>query len=215
MSGLIQKDILYFFKRGKYLAALCCIAVFLGFNMEGSFVVSYLSSMISIYTVYTIAFDEPNYPFIMTLPANRRSYVNAKYLFCQASGLITTVFASVIYIVIIAARGSFVSAAAIFEEIIPCILVYNLIQAFTIPVLLKFGAQKSGIVMAIFFGIGMIIILGSKKIAGPDNTALSEIAQKLDSASTASVSLLIIAVCIVLTAVSMLISHKIMKNKEF
>lgn len=76
------------------------------------------------------------------------------------------------------------------------------------------GAEKSRIVLLIFFGIIAILIFGSKRIFDGSN-ALAELTKALDGMTPAVVLLALAAGCTAITCVSYLWSVHIMEKKEF
>ena len=86
MKGLLIKDIRLMKSQGAVLLGLLVIvAIFMGFvsDVSPSFVVTYITIFLSIFTATTISYDEFDncYLFLMTLPITRKKYVNEKYVF--------------------------------------------------------------------------------------------------------------------------------------
>ena len=84
MRGLLEKDFRLTFIRKQTLLIFFIMAIVMGVSMDGSFLVGYLTMLASIVALGTISFDEFEnvFPFIMTLPFDRKTYVREKYLFC-------------------------------------------------------------------------------------------------------------------------------------
>ena len=84
MRGLLEKDFRLTFIRKQTLLIFFIMAIVMGVSMDGSFLVGYLTMLASIVALGTISFDEfeNGFPFIMTLPFDRKTYVREKYLFC-------------------------------------------------------------------------------------------------------------------------------------
>ncbi len=76
------------------------------------------------------------------------------------------------------------------------------------------GAEKSRIVLLIFFGVIAILVFGSKRIFEGSN-ALAKLTKALEGTSPAVVLLALAAGCAVITCVSYLWSVHIMEKKEF
>ena len=88
MRGLLIKDLRFMLQQKRFFILLLLITVVLNFSADGTFVVSYLTFFSSFFVLSTICFDEQynGYPFLMTLPVMRKTYVIAKYVFALLFG---------------------------------------------------------------------------------------------------------------------------------
>lgn len=155
MAGLLEKDVRLIMQRKQILLLFVVIAVVLGFSQDGTFILGYLSFCASIVMVSTISYDELDhgYEFLMTLPITAKIYVKEKYLFCIGGAVIAWLFAAILYFVSKMIRGetfSFLDELPVALIFLPIIL---LMLSILIPFQLKYGMEKSRIILALLAGI--------------------------------------------------------------
>ena len=99
MLGLMRKDLCLLLQRSRALVIMVGVGVIIGFSTDGGFLMGYLTMISAILSIGTISYDEfdNGYPFLLTLPVTRKSYVTAKYLFCLLGVLAGWAAASVIF----------------------------------------------------------------------------------------------------------------------
>ena len=85
----MRKDLCLLLQRSRAMIIMVGVGVIIGFSTDGGFLIGYLTMISAILSIGTISYDEfdNGYPFLLTLPVTRKSYVMAKYLFCLASNL--------------------------------------------------------------------------------------------------------------------------------
>ena len=212
MRGLIEKDLCLLLQRSRVLLVMIAIGVLLGFSTDGSFVIGYLTMICAILTVGTISYDEfdNGYPFLMTLPITKKTYVVGKYLFCMLGGLTGWLISIIIYIGCMMIKGNTVSVS-VFADVFAFIPIMMLIIAVMLPMQLKFGAEKSRIVLAVAVG-GIWVVWYLLMRFLPDNASISAI---ISGADDLTVMMLIVLICIGALAVSYPISLRIMEKKEY
>ncbi len=86
MSGLMIKDCMLLKRQGRYfiiVLVVACMMAFTGSENFSSFMTSYLTFMITIFSFSSFSYDEYDngMAYLMALPSGRRNYVKAKYLF--------------------------------------------------------------------------------------------------------------------------------------
>ena len=209
MRGLFRKDLCLMLQRSRALLVMVGVGVIIGFSTDGSFVVGYLTMIGAILAVGTISYDEfdNGYPFLMTLPVTRKEYVLAKYLFCLMVCLVSWGLALVIYGVCGLIRGGGLSMEALAEgaAFLP---VAALLLAVMLPAQLKYGAEKSRVVLMLVcggvFGAGYLVM-----------RLLPEAGEMAGQVSAGAAG----AVCILAGVAALLVSIKIsigiMEKKEF
>lgn len=216
MLGLLEKDLRLTLTRKQTLVIFFVLALIMGMSMDGSFIVAYLTMLATILATGTISYDEfdNGFAFLMTLPFERKTYVREKYLF---SLLLAAAAWCVGAILLCIGSGIRHEAASLTEEL-PMLLailpVMYLTAAVMIPLQLKYGAEKSRIVLLILFGVIAILIFGSSKVF-KDSNALAELTNALEGTTPAVVLLALAAGCALITVVSYLWSVRIMEKKEF
>ena len=212
MKGLLVKDLALMKQRGKILIFLVLWGIVMRAVMDdSSFVVGWIVMIATITSVSTISYDEYDncMPFLMSMPVTRRGYAAEKYLFTLITG---AVFWAVS--VLIAAVGDLVMKKAFSPaEELPGMMIFLavvlLIASFTIPPQLKWGAEKGRIVMLILFGV---IFVGAFAVSRIE--AAREALANLSRLSLPAVFAGVIGGSIALAAISLLISFRIMEQKE-
>lgn len=212
MSGLLIKDFRLLLQRKQSMVFLLVLAVILNWTMgeSNSFIMGYLPLISLIFATGTISYDEfdNGYPFLLTLPITRRQYVLEKYLLCFVTGLIGVVLAGVIGVICSVVRGNAVDGMLALT--IPFLAVSCMLMDLMIPVMLKYGAEKSRIVLIVIMGVVVYSIGKLNHILQLDMEGLVE---RMDNVSDFVVAIVMIALAGALTIVSVLISEKVMENK--
>ena len=211
MLGMMRKDLCLLLQRSRAMLMMAGVGIIIGFSTDGSFMIGYLTMISAILTIGTISYDEfdNGYPFLLTLPVTRRSYVTAKYIFCFLGDLVGWAAASVIYAGCCLAKGAGLgieqlAAALVFLPVV------GLMSAVMLPLQLKYGAEKSRLALAVLFGgIGVLGALGMKLFPGLPNTlrAFPEI-------SGAALGAAALGAVVAAVALSYWISLGIMEKKE-
>ena len=141
----------------KTLPLLLACGFVMAFSMEtfaAMFYVAVISTMISLGTIAYDEFDH-GYTYLLSLPVDNRTYVREKYLFgavwgagCIILGLVMDIAAALI-------KGN--SAALGIGEIAPALggtaVIILIILSFMIPARIKFGSEKSSIVLFVIAGL--------------------------------------------------------------
>lgn len=217
MAGLFYKDLKILLQRKQAIVMFLAIAVILGFSTGGTFVVGYTTFCLLILAVSTISYDEfdNGFSFIMTLPITRRSYVFEKYILCSICGVVAWIFSVIVCI----CENQYKQVTVVTEDLLmeaaimlPIVL---FIMDIMIPVQIKYGSEKSRIVLISVMGIVMIVGIGVKKAVEMLNLPLESLFEKLQSITEVQVLVGSIIFIIMATLLSFAISYRIMNNKEF
>ena len=217
MFGLIEKDLRLTFARKQTLLIFFIMALVMGISMGGSFIIEYLTMLAAIISIKTISFDEYDngFAFLMTLPFDRKTYVREKYLFCLMMSAAAWCIGAILYFIGNTVRRSGVNLIEELPMLIAFIPVMYLSSAIMIPVQLKYGSERSRIVLFILFGCIAVLIFAAKDFFSGTETPITELIRTIDNLSPAVVLLAIIAVCALASGVSYMLSIRIMKKKEF
>ena len=164
--------------------------------------------------INTIAYDEldKGYQFLMTLPVDRKLYVREKYVISLGAGVISWLFASVIYFltkIVKGTAGPIVSELPLVAVFLPVIALFIL---FMIPMQIKFGVEKSKAIVAGTAGAIGACIIGFAKLAGAG--AGEGMMAVLNHMSVWLITVIVILLTLILTIVSYLICVKVMEKKE-
>ena len=211
----MQKDICLMLQRKQTMLLLLIIAVMMCLTQSGSFGIGYTTMLVAIMTVGTTSYDEFDncYPFLMTLPITRRTYVIEKYLFCGLFSLAGWLMTSVLCVInTIVGPDITIEGTTIIDALgfLPILL---LIISIMLPIQLKYGAEKSRIVLALIGGAAFLIGVGASKLLG--DVEAPAIIQKLDQIGDGAGGAGLILVSCMITAVSIFCSLHIMENKQF
>lgn len=211
MLGLMRKDLCLLLQRSRAIIIMVGVGVIIGFSTDGGFLIGYLTMISAILSIGTISYDEfdNGYPFLLTLPVTRKSYVMAKYLFCLASNLAGWAAASVIYAGCCLLKGERFGMEQL-TDALAILPVAGLMTAVMLPLQLKYGAEKSRLALAVLFGgIGVLGALGMKLFPGLPDTlrAFPEI-------SGAALGAAALGAVVAAVALSYWISLGIMEKKE-
>ena len=208
MLGLMRKDFCLLLQRSRALVIMVGVGVIIGFSTDGGFLMGYLTMISAILSIGTISYDEfdNGYPFLLTLPVTRKSYVTAKYLFCLLGVLAGWEAASVIFAGCCLVKGEGFRMAQL-TEALAFLPVAGLMTAVMLPLQLKYGAEKSRLALAVLAGVVVALgYVGVKLFPGlPDS---------LSGVSDAVFGAALVCLCIAALAVSFCCSLGIMNQKE-
>ena len=217
MAGLIEKDIRILLQRKQVIVLFMVIAIILGFSMGGTFVVGYTTFCILILAVSTISYDEfdNGFSFLMTLPVTRQIYVMEKYILCAICGVVAWIFSLAICICENQYKQAIVVTEDLFIEAVIMLPAVLLVMDMMIPVQLKYGSEKSRVVMITIIGIVMVVGVGVKKVVETLDLPLALLFEKLQGITDMQMLIGCIVFTIAATMLSLAISVKIINNKEF
>lgn len=216
MRGFMVKDLRLMLQRKSYLTVLFLLALFLTFQQGGMFVVMYLTMLVMMLAIGTVSYDEYDngYSFLMTLPADRKTYVREKYLLIVLVGIVGCLVGSAMFVVYMAKQGGEMSLEESLAEAVVYLLAALLVADVMLPIQMKFGAEKGR--MVLFLVIGAFAAAGGVCV---------KLLQKNDSLQEAvgAVSKMgmwvfvgcLVVLCLLLTLLSYCVSVHVMKKKEF
>ena len=218
MKGLLVKDFRLMKNQKQFfmVMALICMS-FLAFYKSPGFCISYMTIMISIFTISTISYDEYDngYAYLFTLPITKKSYVAEKYVFGLLIMTISLTGISAISYGAFMVRSIELEGAEWITIILSSMVIVIFMIAFTIPLQLKFGSEKSSIAMIGAIATAFLIAFLLVKLAGVLDIDMDAVFTRLIDNSLAVIILMILAVCAVMIVVSYAVSVKIMEKKEF
>lgn len=217
MSGLIEKDLRILLQRKQTLIVFVAIAVIMSLTQGGSFIIGYMTFISVILAVSTISYDEfdNGYPFLFTLPITRKAYVAEKYIISILTIVVSWLLSLVLCFMVDAILEPTVSATEILIMAVIIIPLPVLLMDIMIPVQLKYGAEKSRLVIIAVIGICAIVVYGIIKILEQAGIPLAAIINKLDRIPDAAACPALVVIGIVVTLFSLAISNAIMAKKEF
>lgn len=217
MKGLLIKDFKLMKGQKNFFFIIIAISVGMAaFSDDLSFLIGFLSFVLSLFTLSTISYDEfdNGNAFLFTLPISRTNYTIEKYCLALLLGGGAWVLAMILAMVFGILRGtasvSDIVMAAVM--ILPALIV---IQAVMIPFQLKFGGEKGRIALIGAVGLLFVIGIAAVKAAEMFGIDLANIINNLPAVNMGIVVTVLIVAAAILLLASMKISITIMKNKEF
>lgn len=220
MRGLLVKDFRLMLQRKRFFLFLLIIALFMSFSMQEnmSMIVGYLTLLSVLFCVSTMSYDEYDncYAFLLSLPVERKTYVREKYIYGLINGFGAWIISVLICTVSRIAQLQSLPTFSQITETLSFLLIGQLLLDLIIPLQLKYGMERGRMAMIAVIGSLSLLALFVVKIMAARGIPLDIY---LDKAMTdANAGLLIaaaIAVLILLTTISILISQRIMEKKEF
>lgn len=214
MAGLIEKDMRLLWCNKLSVIAFVVFAVILEVSVKGA-ILGYLPFVMCLLMVNTIAYDEMDngYQFLLTFPIDRKTYVREKYVLTLGMGVLSWGVAMVIYFVKKMIQGERLDMSMELPVTLSFLPVIVLFILFMLPLQMKFGVEKTRIVVAGTCGAAGACILGFTKFIGLDTT--NDWMESLYQMSGWVLLGIVVAVVVLLIAVSYRISIGIMKRKEF
>ena len=167
MTGLIYKDFLAL--KGHLSTYVVFFVIYGGLCVAGVFTPSVLAGMVVLISIITpmttVTSDDMSRwnRFAVASPACRRGVVAGKYLFTLLMVLLSAVLVAVLLVVLALAGGlGDGSLAEYLLATLACGGIALLLNGVTLPLLLKFGAEKARMVsMALF-----LVVFGGTALAG-------------------------------------------------
>lgn len=217
MKGLLIKDFFILCTQKKFFMMILAMGILLTFaGQDITFVMGYMMMVFGIFSGTTITYDEMNHgmSFLLTLPVSRKQYVQSKYLF-----LILSVAAALAVSFLLGYAGSAVGnvAADMPELAVTGVMMAFVVMAFMsiyLPLILKFGAEKARIAVAVLFGMSIFVGWLSDIISEKADGKLL-INLNIGNLSDEAILLLCCAVCALVMLVTYVISVRIMAKRDF
>lgn len=217
MKGLLIKDLRLMKMQKNFFILMIVIGI--GLVLAGneiSFTLGFLSFVISLFSISTISYDEfdNGYPFLFTLPISRSLYVKEKYVLSLILGLGSLILATVICAIITLFKNNI----PLFDLLMMALMILPyiiLVQAIMIPFQLKFGAERGRI--AIIGVLGAIILLGILIFQGLKILKINfaVIVEQISVLDVRVLGFILVILAVMILFISLIISIKIMKQKEF
>lgn len=218
MKALLIKDWkLLMSQKQFFLVTIVIVGAFLFTARNPAFVVSYATIMYTVFTISTISYDDYHngMSFLMTLPVSRTDYVAEKYTFGILMGSGTSAVVMAAAAAVFKVRDTGLSAEELLLSVMTAMLVAVFFLAFTIPVQLKFGAEKGRMaLMAVsmsFFVLGM----GGAALAKRMGWKAGDLFEKVEEAPLGMVVCAMGAGCVCILLLSAVISLRVLKQREF
>ena len=221
MKGLLVKDMRLTLQRKQTLLIFLVVSVALGFSFDGSFIVTYVSMLMMITAMGTISYDEfdNGYPFLFSLPIDCKTYVTEKYAFCFGMELAGTVVGLIIMFITSFLTGKPVEMDGMISGVIGSFLGMSMVCAVLVYFQLKFGIEKSRMVIFGGYGVIAVILLMFKNYfkshSISEATGLVRAVIDLAVRNPALLLVIITAVLLAIIYVMYVLTVRMMEKKEF
>lgn len=216
MAALFEKDVRLLLLRKSTLFLFLIIGVLFTWEFSSSFSGAYLTMLGTLLALSTLSYDDSDncMEFLFTLPCTRKQYVMEKYLFVYGISFVAGILAIVIIIVSAMMKGIPVTASTIIEAIVSELPILVMTGGIMIPLQMKFGPEKSRMVLLALMGFVFAPAFMISKITDVDSI-LNYIADAANSMNSLKLMIVGGIILIMLSLVSIFISMKIMENKEY
>lgn len=218
MKGLLIKDFRLLLGQQKFFLMVAAIGImFMLLNDDPSFAVGYMTILCSFFTISTISYDEfdNGMAFLMTLPFKRKQYVQEKYLFgilCAVVADALSVLAAIVYLFFMQSKSNWREAVIAGIVMIGVSVLFLIV---TIPIEIKFGAEKGRIAMFVVYGIIFLGVFIVGVMLEKMNVDMDMLFAKIMQMTR---SMLVLAVVLFLCAagvISYFLSVRFIEKKEF
>lgn len=216
MMGLLEKDLRLILIRKSTLVIYLVIGIVFTWQFSGSVSGAYLTMLATMLALSTLSYDSSDncMEFLLTLPCTRKQFVMEKYIFVYGFAFIAGMVGLVIIFVAGLIGGTPVGADLIFETIASELPILVITGGIMIPLYLKYGPEKTRIVLMAIIGVAFILAYMLSKLEEAENS-LKNMVNTLNSMSQIGVVLILIVVLVVLSIISGAISMKIVNDKEY
>ena len=223
MKTLLVKDYRILMTQKKSLFILLIVGVIMVIStFEIDFLTGYMMMMAMVLSLGTVNYDELDngMAFIMTLPANRKTYAIEKYVLTMVNIVACAALMLIIYFITKGFINWQFGAGDMVSITAGWICGIMMATSVMIPLYLKFSAEKRRVVMMLLWGIVAVVAIGGQKLAevAADTEAINTINEFIAMLGTLNPAVIIVAVVAVLAMAiifSMAISIRIMHKKEF
>ena len=217
MAGLMEKDFRILLQRKQAFLVFLVIAILLSVTQGGAGVVGYLPFISAMLAVSTISYDEfdNGYPFLFTLPITRKSYVAEKYIFCFLTVFCSWIFSVILYVVIDKLQGGETPVSEMLSVSILLLLIAVVLMDVMVAVQLKYGSERSRVVIIAIFGICFLAIYALAKLLEKAGVETAAAFRYLERISAVELVLLLLVAGIAATVISVMVSISVMEKKTF
>ena len=174
MKGLLIKDMKLLLGQKRFYIMVLAIGILFMFSNGPSMGISYTTTILAIFTLSTISYDEfdNGMSYLMVLPIDKKTYVKEKYVFGGLLSIAAYVLSAIPAVLITKIKPSGSDIMEVLATGMVTIVISCLILALTLPLQIKFGADKGkiaimagmGIIGFLIAGIGSVIKLGEGEI---------------------------------------------------
>lgn len=214
MRGLFIKDLCILKQRKSTILVFLIILFIIGAQTDISFVVSYGTLVFGFLAQSTVSYDDDGncMSFLFTLPITVKGYAREKFLF-TGSVIFMGWLASVVIGVVLGLVNGRIMVGTTFVVMdavasVMTLMIFLAVLLLYIPIQLKFGPERSRMVL---IGAGAVVFIVALAAAKFNNSLFAP----LDSLSPVALILTTILVCALVVMGAYAWSVKILKAKEY
>jgi len=218
MKGFLIKDYRLLLAQRNLLVIFPIGIIFMFTNDTPVMGISYSLYVLVFLCTSLLSYDtfDNGMTYLMTLPGGRKKYVTAKYVFTILNASLAALLLSTIGSVLELSRGHGIPSVQ--ETYMGTLMIYALALSFAfiiLPIQLKYGPEKSRIVMLILFAVvflgGMLVSFLSKKLHLNPDTFF----ERFNQLSLGAIAITVVLLAALFTVISWYISQRIMSKLEF
>ncbi len=217
MKGLLIKDFKLMLMQKNFFIIIIVVACLISISSQDpTFMIGFITLILSLFTVSTISYDEfdNGYPFLLTLPFSRKTYVLEKYVYGLILGTGAWIVSVMICSLMLIVQGKPVTSDMLIGAfvILPMFLV---IESLMIPVHLRFGGEKGR--YALIACVGVLVVIGFvvMKIVEIFHIDVLPLILAIDALGPVMFMMILLMIGFLIMLVSLKVSLSIMNKKEF
>ena len=150
-----------------------------------------------------------------SLPISRKGYVAEKYLFGVLTSFLAWLIVTALDFVFVMVRKLEIEPQELGVVSVVALVVAGMILAISIPLQLKFGAEKSRMAFFAVFALAFVVAFVFVKIAEMASVNFTGILEQLERASFGGMTAVLLLAWVLMLGISALISLRVMEKKEF
>lgn len=217
MKGLLIKDFKLMLMQKNFFLIIIIVACLMSLSSQDpTFMIGFITFILSLFTVSTISYDEfdNGYPFLLTLPFSRKTYVLEKYVY----GLILGIGAWIISVILSGLMLMIQKIPVTLDILVGAFVILPLflcIESLMIPVHLRFGGEKGRYALIACAGILFVIGFAVVKIVDIFHIDVLPLVLAIDSIGPAMFIIILLIIGFLIMLMSFKVSLSIMNKKEF
>ena len=217
MKGLLIKDFKLMLMQKSFFIIIIVVACLISISSQDpTFMIGFITLILSLFTVSTISYDEfdNGYPFLLTLPFSRKTYVLEKYVYGLILGTGAWIVSVIICGLMLIVQGKPVTSDMLIGAfvILPMFLV---IESLMIPVHLRFGGEKGRYALIACAGVLVVIGFVMMKIVEIFHIDVLPLILAIDALGPVMFMMILLMIGFLVMLVSLKVSLSIMNKKEF
>lgn len=216
MRVLFEKDFRLLLIRKSTLFVFLIIGIVFTWQFSSAMSGAYITMMGAMLALSTLSIDDMDncMEFLFTLPCTRKQFALEKYLFVFGISYLSALMSVVIAFVACVLQGTPFTLATALEVLFTAIPIPVVTCGVMVPLELKFGTEKTRVVLLALIGIVFVVGFVLSKIPGAEGL-LDSIPAAIDAMDTSILMISLVLGMVLFTAVSLLVSIKIVEKKEY